>query len=187
MLKHVNNNTIAQPCQGETVAFLGGFCVSCRARRALCVRWGVMGVGGVCVCRGSCLRRNDGRGAGMTEGEGLFSCWVSFVGFRFPFCLLGGGRRWRSGTQVQGAGGPPAHPTYVCDGGSGWERKSPGVGGTRPPEGRDGPWSPGVRAHPIRRQVLCRPRGAPCKRGAVSIGCYGPSLWPFHQGGACAG
>ena len=38
-------------------------------RGALCVRRGVMGVGGRWVCRGSCLRRNDGltgwRGAGL--------------------------------------------------------------------------------------------------------------------------
>ena len=39
---------------------------------ALCVRREVMGVGGMWVCRGSCLRRNDEkRGAGITEVGGL--------------------------------------------------------------------------------------------------------------------
>ena len=35
--------------------------------------------------------------------------------------------------------------------GRGRERKSPGVGVPRPPKGRDGPRSPGLWAHPIRR------------------------------------
>ena len=37
-------------------------------------------------------------------------------------------------------------------------------------------------AHSIRRQVQCRPRRAPCKEGAASFGCYGPSIRPSIRG-----
>ena len=45
--------------------------------------------------------------------------------------------------------------------------------------------APGCGALSIRRQVQCRPRRAPCKRGAASFGCYGPSLRPFHWEDLC--
>ena len=91
-------------------------------RGALCVRRGVMGVGGRWVCRGSCLRRNDGRGAGMTgwRGAGLP-----------PLALRRSSARasphpGRAGTRPAPTGegegtGPRPHPSgrerCVCDGG----------------------------------------------------------------------
>ena len=90
----------------------------------------------------------------------------------------------RSGTRAQGTGGPPAHPTCVCEGGRGGECL-PVWGFPVHQKGSMALGAPGCGALSIRRQVQCRPRRAPCKRGAASFGCYGPSLRPFHWEDLC--
>ena len=75
-------------------------------------------------------------------------------------------------------------PTCICEGDQGGE-SLPVWGFPVHQKGLYGPLAPRWGAHSIRRQVQCRPRSAPCKRGAASFGCYGPSLRPFHWEGLC--
>ena len=102
-------------------------------------------------------------------------------GFGFGSVCWEGAGDGRSGTRAQGAGGPPAHPTCVCEGGRGGENL-PVWGFPVHQKGSMALGAPGCGALSIRRQVQCRPRSAPCKRGAASFGCYGPSVRPSIRG-----
>ena len=125
------------------------------------------------------------KGEGISLGGGMFCLQhLRLWGLGFGFVCWEGAGDGRSGTREQGAGGRPAHPTCVCEGGRGGENL-PVWGFPVHQKGSMALGAPGCGALSIRRQVQCRPRRAPCKRGAASFGCYGPSLRPFHWEDLC--
>ncbi len=108
----------------------------------------------------------------------IFDCGV--CGFRFG--LFGRGQAMEGPGLVSGGGRPACFSPLVFVKAVRGGESLPVWGFPVHQKGSMALGAPGCGALSIRRQVQCRPRRAPCKRGAASFGCYGPSVRPSIRG-----